>query len=67
MTNEDGEAQWSDPTMDATTAIPDNGRVYGIEHDVNGRGTLVAVSAPTSGFAQSAWPMMGHDPGRTSR
>ncbi|MGH7269048.1 MAG: hypothetical protein ACREJ3_01345 [Polyangiaceae bacterium] len=56
---------WSDPGMDPSTAIPDVGRVYGIERDDQGHGTLVAKQAAISGLEQGPWPLLRHDPGRT--
>jgi hypothetical protein len=60
-----GSTVWSDATMDPSTAIPDTGRVYGIEKSDTGIGTLVAIGAPIMGVEQSAWPLVRHDPGRT--
>jgi hypothetical protein len=57
-----GKIVWSDPELNAASVIPGPGVVYGIRD-----GQLVAESAPMiTGLDPGAWPMVAHDPGRTS-
>jgi hypothetical protein len=57
-----GKIVWSDPELNAASVIPGQGAVYGIRD-----GQLVAEAAPmVIGLDPGAWPMVAHDPGRTS-
>jgi len=61
-----GAIVWSEPSMVASTTIVAIGRVYGIEKDDKGHGTLVATEAPIQGLEQGPWPTLRHDFGRTN-
>ncbi|HEX8796129.1 MAG TPA: hypothetical protein VF765_34505 [Polyangiaceae bacterium] len=57
-----GKVVWSDPDLNAASVIPGAGVLYAIRH-----GQLVAESASVvTGLDTGAWPMVAHDPGRTS-
>jgi hypothetical protein len=57
-----GKIVWNDPELIAASVIPGRGVVYGIRD-----GQLVAEVAPmVTGLDPGAWPMVAHDPGRTS-
>jgi hypothetical protein len=57
-----GKIVWSDRELNAASVIPGRGVVYGIRD-----AQLVAEVAPmVTGLDPGGWPMVAHDPGRTS-
>jgi hypothetical protein len=56
-----GQLVWFDSSLDAASVIPGPGVVYGIKN-----AQVVAETAPVAGLDSGDWPMVAHDPGRTS-
>jgi hypothetical protein len=66
IADDNANSVWSETGMIASTAIPDAGRVLGLEPASSGAVMLVALAAPITGLDSGPWPMVSHDPGRTN-